>query len=218
MNTKETPQFKFGIQLLILLHFTVFILPMLITNQNISTFALSSDLQGVTSHWWSIVTYQFVHTGIDEMILSMAALWVFGSVLQKRIGGRRILKLYFVSAVISSAVFLLAHLIFPTFAGRNHLMEGAFISVLAIMTATVVTCRSKSFRVIGSFSITLWQLYLVILAISFISIYQHNIACVLTYSSSIIIGIQYAEKISSNKVQSKYSSPNTRHQESPKLA
>jgi len=195
MNTAKTAQLKVGLQLLILLHFIVFILPLLITTQDMSRYVLSSNLEGVISQWWSVVTHQFVHTGIDELILSMGALWLFGSMLQKRIGGRRVLKLYFISAIISSAVFILAHLIFPTFAGRNHLMEGAFISVLAIMTATVAICGSKQIHIVGSFSVSLWQLYFAVLAISFISIYQHNIACVLTYSSSIFIGIMYGDRV-----------------------
>jgi|GEM_PF-1350389 len=217
IKTTKISQLKFGIQLLILLHFTVFILPLLITTQDMSRYVLSSNLEGVTSHWWSVVTHQFVHTGIDELILSMGALWMFGSILQKRIGGRRVLKLYFISAIISSAVFILAHLIFPTFAGRNHLMEGAFISVLAIMTATVAICGSKHIRIVGSLSVSLWQLYLAVVAISFISIYQHNIACVLTYSSSIFIGIKYADRIR-NKFLSIQSSLTTGYQESPQLS
>lgn len=213
MNTEKTTQYRFGIQLLILLHFTVFVLPLLVTNQNMSNYVLSSNLDGVTSHWWSVVTYQFVHTEIDELVLSMGALWLFGSILQRRIGGRKVLKLYFISAIISSVVFLLAHLIFPTFAGRNHLMEGAFISVLTIMTATVVICGSKQMRIVGKLSVSLWQVYLAILAISFVSIYQHNIACVLTYSSSIFIGIKYADSIR-NKFRFVHSPLTTTYHES----
>ncbi len=194
MNTAKIAPLRFGIQLLILLHFTVFILQLFITNQDMSRYALSSNIEGVTSQWWAVATHQFVHTGIDEMILSMAALWLFGSVLQKRVGGERVLKFYVISVMISSAVFILAHLIFPTFAGRNHIMEGAFISVLAIMTATVALCGSKEMHIVGSFSVSLWQLYFVVLVMSFISIYQHNIACVLTYSSSILLGIMYADR------------------------
>lgn len=198
MNTAKTTRFKFGIHLLILLHFTVFIFPLLITTQDMTHYALSSNLGGLTSQWWSIFTYQFVHTGADELILSMGALWLFGSVLQRRIGGRRVIKLYFASAIISSSVFILAHLIFPTFAGRNHLMEGAFISVLAIMTTAVTVSGSKPIQLFGGLYVSLWHLYVLVLAISFISIYQHNIACILTYASSIFIGVKYAERIRDN--------------------
>jgi membrane associated rhomboid family serine protease len=217
MKFAKIAQLKFGIQSLILLHFTVFILPLIIKTQDMSRYVLSSSPEGVISQWWSVVTHQFVHTGIDELILSMGALWLFGSILQKRTGGRRVLKLYFISAIISSAVFILAHLIFPTFAGRNHLMEGAFISVLAVMTATVAICGSKQIHIVGSFSVSLLQLYLALVAVSFISTYQHNIACVLTYSSSIFIGIMYADR-ARNKFRLIQSPLTNRYQKSDPLS
>lgn len=198
MNTTANTTLKFGIPTLILLHFLIFILPMLITIQDVSRYVLPSSLDGVSTQWWSIVTYQFIHTGIDELLLSMGALWFFGRILQKSIGVKRVLKLYFINAIIGSAVFILAHLIFPTFSGRNHLMEGAFMSVLAIMTATVAVRGSKVVAVAGRFSVSLWSLYFAVLAISFVSIYQHNIACVLTYVSSILIGGMYADKVRSS--------------------
>jgi len=125
-------------------------------------------------------------------MLSMGALWFFGTILQKREGCMAVLRLYVVSAVIGSGVFLLAHQIFPTFAGRNHMMEGAFISVLAIMTATLATRGSRYTVQFGSVSVLLWQVYLGVLATSLFLVYEHNIACVLTYLAGIVVGFRYS--------------------------
>lgn len=189
-NLKATP-FKFGIHLLILIHFIVFILSLQIASFDIAEYILPSDIDVLTSHWWSFMTYQFVHTGVEELVLSMGALWFFGSILRERIGHVKVLQLYLISALLGSAVFILAHLIFPTFAGKNHLMEGAFTSVLAIMSATVASCGTKHPCCMGKLTVPLWQLYLLVLAVSFFFVYEHNIACILTYVSSLILGLTY---------------------------
>lgn len=192
MITIEQTPFKRGIQLLIMAHLTLFILAMSAASKNITDFILSSDIGSLSSHWWSVMTYQFVHTEIHEFMLSMGALWFFGRILQKRAGCMAVLRLYAVSAVTGSAVFLLAHQIFPTFAGRNHMMEGAFISVLSIMTATLATCGSRYTLQFGGVSVLLWHVYLAVLATSLFLVYEHNIACILTYLAGIAVGFRYS--------------------------
>lgn len=50
---------------------------------------------------WTLVTSMFLHGGVEHLFYNMFALGLFGSVLEKLIGGKKFLILYFVSGVIA---------------------------------------------------------------------------------------------------------------------
>jgi rhomboid family protein len=44
---------------------------------------------------WQLVTYMFLHHGIEHILFNMLALWMFGSVIERDWGTRQFLKYYF---------------------------------------------------------------------------------------------------------------------------
>ena len=50
---------------------------------------------------WTIVTSIFLHGGIEHLLYNMLALALFGSVLERIIGGRKFLMLYFASGIVA---------------------------------------------------------------------------------------------------------------------
>jgi membrane associated rhomboid family serine protease len=56
---------------------------------------------------WTFVTYMFLHGGFQHLFFNMLGLFFFGPPLERRLGGRRFLGLYFVGGV-SGALFSLA--------------------------------------------------------------------------------------------------------------
>ncbi len=59
---------------------------------------------------WRLFTYQFLHGGSFHLLLNMFALWMFGSELAPRWGGRFFLRYYFVCAVGGGILFTLVRL------------------------------------------------------------------------------------------------------------
>jgi membrane associated rhomboid family serine protease len=57
--------------------------------------------------WWRLLTAAFLHYGPVHLILNMAGLYWFGSLLEERIGSARYLMLYLVSGLAGSAGALL---------------------------------------------------------------------------------------------------------------
>jgi membrane associated rhomboid family serine protease len=55
-------------------------------------------------------TYQFLHSSFSHIFWNMYSLWLFGSILEQRIGRRRFLALYLSSGVLGGIFFLLANL------------------------------------------------------------------------------------------------------------
>lgn len=62
-------------------------------------FALvSSDF---LSRPWTIITYIFLHGGFDHLFYNMFALALFGSMLERVVGGRKFLIMFFISGIIA---------------------------------------------------------------------------------------------------------------------
>ncbi len=62
---------------------------------------------------WQIVTYSFLHGGLAHLLFNMFALYMFGGEIERVVGPRRYVNLYFVS-VIAAAI---TQLIFSAVAG-----------------------------------------------------------------------------------------------------
>lgn len=69
-------------------------------------FALTSS--EVLSKPWTLVTYIFLHAGFDHLFYNMFALAIFGAMLEKIIGGKKFLTVFFVAGIaagIGSVIF-----------------------------------------------------------------------------------------------------------------
>ena len=48
---------------------------------------------------WQIVTHMFMHGGFTHLLFNMFALWMFGSVVEQRLGSKKFLILYFTAGL-----------------------------------------------------------------------------------------------------------------------
>ncbi len=65
-------------------------------------------------HPWQIVTYAFLHSTdhITHLLFNMLGLWMFGAEIERYIGPRRLLSLYFASLVTAGLTQLLVPALF----------------------------------------------------------------------------------------------------------
>ena len=70
--------------------------------------ALSLNWQMTVGHWelWRLLTYMFVHGNIFHLLINIWGVYLFGSMLEARMGSERFLTMYFVSGVCGGALFL----------------------------------------------------------------------------------------------------------------
>ena len=59
---------------------------------------------------WRIVTYMFLHGGFFHILLNMWGLFLFGSMLERRIGSTKFLYLYFISGVAGALLWFVFNL------------------------------------------------------------------------------------------------------------
>jgi membrane associated rhomboid family serine protease len=108
---------KSAVRLLILANVAVFAVQSLLGNPDwiIFKFALwplgDFHYQGVPFavgfEPWQIITCAFLHDGLAHVVLNMYGLWAFGSIVERALGSRRFLGLYFASVLTSGLVQLL---------------------------------------------------------------------------------------------------------------
>ncbi|MFQ6020720.1 MAG: rhomboid family intramembrane serine protease [Candidatus Aenigmatarchaeota archaeon] len=56
----------------------------------------------VLSRPWIIITHIFLHGSLEHLLFNMLALALFGSILEKIIGGKRFLIIFFISGIIAA--------------------------------------------------------------------------------------------------------------------
>ena len=86
---------------------------------NLALLCLDYVLGGLLTRWgalyplgpdflpWQVVTYAFLHGGINHLFFNMLGLWMFGSELERLWGPRRYLQFYFASLLAAAATQLL---------------------------------------------------------------------------------------------------------------
>jgi len=79
---------------------------------------------------WQLVTYMFLHGGIGHLFFNMLMLWMFGTSVEKSLGTRRFLWLYFLSGVFGGLCQALVDLTAPSLG-----IIGASGGVFGIMVA-----------------------------------------------------------------------------------
>lgn len=93
-----------AIWVLIIANFAVF-LATLIAPQAIDLLAIQRT--SLMNRPWTVVTSLFVHAGWFHIFGNMYMLWFYGDSLERVIGERKFLALYFVGGLIGNAAFLL---------------------------------------------------------------------------------------------------------------
>ena len=97
----------------------------------VAVFGLTPSL--VLRRPWTVVTYAFLHGGFLHIFFNMLALFMFGPMVEDRLGGARFLRLYLVSA-LGGALLSLALL---PLAGDSVII-GASGAVFGVMLAFVL--------------------------------------------------------------------------------
>jgi uncharacterized protein len=78
---------------------------------------------------WRFVTAIFLHGGIAHLVLNLFALALFGSILEKFIGGKKYLMIFFISGVLANFV---AVIFYPSSLGASGAIFGVIGALVMI--------------------------------------------------------------------------------------
>lgn len=108
---------NYGVNNSILIVCTVlFFISLLTPVQMINLFALHPRLEILLSMPWQIVTSMFMHVEFWHFFINMFVLLFFGSELERRLGDRKYLEIFFVSGLAGNVGYILYSYVFHTFA------------------------------------------------------------------------------------------------------
>lgn len=95
-------KYKGIVNYLLFINIAVFIFQM-IKPEFSSQFVLNSQL--VWTKPWLIITSMFMHANPTHLLFNMYALYLFGTLIEQRIGSNRFLLLYFLSGIVGGLAF-----------------------------------------------------------------------------------------------------------------
>ena len=100
--------------------------------------------------FWSLISYSFLHAGILHLGVNMLVLYLAGSQLEERIGGRKTLIIYLAS-VLGGALFFMAASVLT----QKGFLVGASAGVIGVLSAFLLLMENRVMRFLFFFVIPL---------------------------------------------------------------
>jgi membrane associated rhomboid family serine protease len=121
----------------------------------------------VVTHFmvWQLVTYMFLHGGVFHILFNMLTLWMFGVELERTLGTRRFLNLYFMCGIGAGACVVLADYLFGN---PRSMTIGASGAIYGILMATAVLWPDRIILFMFLFPIKMKYFVAIIAAIAFL--------------------------------------------------
>lgn len=116
---------------IVVICFAVFVLQVALGEQFTETFALN-PIKLMSGAWWQIFTYMFLHGNVTHIFINMFVLMIFGFMVERILGTRQYLLLYFTSGIGSAILHLLLTGV------MDVSMLGASGAVFGIITAYAI--------------------------------------------------------------------------------
>jgi len=79
---------------------------------------------------YTLLTSMFLHGGVDHILFNMYVLFIFGTLLEQRIGQKRFMFIYFASGILAA---LISQFIYPAALGASGAIMGMMGVVIMIM-------------------------------------------------------------------------------------
>lgn len=156
---------------------------------------LPSNLHTLLTHFWTPITYMFMHAGIFHILFNMLWLYWFGQIFEEYLGKKRTLGLYLMGGLAGAFLFVLCYNTIPLFAGASAPLVGASASVMAIIigTATLLPDYTISLILIGP--VKLKWIALFIIVIDFFGIVGPNAGGEIAHLGGSLIGFVYIKQL-----------------------
>lgn len=78
---------------------------------------------------WQFLTYMFVHGSFSHLLFNMLSLYIFGSMVERRIGSKEFLLFYLLTGTLSGVVSFVSYML----AGTNVILVGASGAIYGVL-------------------------------------------------------------------------------------
>ncbi len=157
----EAPRLTRAVQWVIAINVAIFFLQLTVVGSNNMQLALGFDAQHVSTSWWTVVTYMFVHGGFWHLALNMYTLFLFGPRVEHAWSPGEFTR-YYVLCGLGGWFF---HLLFS----RDALLIGASAAVLGVMLAYAMRWPNDEVYLFGVVPLKVKWLVAMLVAVNLIS-------------------------------------------------
>ena len=162
--------------------------------------SLPSYLPKLLRHFWTPITYMFMHDGPFHILFNMLWLYWIGQIFEEYLGNKRTIGVYLLGGLTGGFMFVLFYNIFPFFTQQPGLVEasatvGASAAVMAIIvaTATLVPDYTIFLMFIGPVKLKWIALFIVIL--DFLGITGFNAGGEISHLGGALFGFVYIKQL-----------------------
>ncbi len=161
---------------------------------------LPASLPKLASHFWTPITYMFMHANIWHILFNMLWFYWFGQIFEEFLGKKRTLGLYFMGGLAGAFMFVFCFNVFPFFthvhaAETTGPLVGASAAVMAVMVATATQLPNYSIPLILIGPVRLKWLVLFFIAIDFLGITGLNAGGELAHLGGALVGFLYIKQL-----------------------
>ena len=195
-----------GINIIVylLINVTAVIEALLFRSNNISFFTdkyllLPAYLPKLLTHFWTPLTYMFMHAGFFHILFNMLWFYWFGQIFEEYLGKKRTLGLYLMGGLAGAFLFVLAYNTIPLYThynlALNSTLVGASASVMAIIVATATLLPDYTIPLILIGPVKLKWLALFFVILDFLGIAGLNAGGELSHLGGAFIGFVYIKQL-----------------------
>lgn len=142
----------------------------------ITYLSLPSDVNALLSHFWTLLTYMFLHERLFHILFNMLALYWFGKLFLMYFTEKQMVSLYLIGGFAGALFYVVAYNVFPYFEPyvQLSLLMGASASVIAMIVAVAVQSPNMELRMLFIGNIKLKYIALFTVLTSFFGITSNN--------------------------------------------
>jgi membrane associated rhomboid family serine protease len=151
------------------------------------------------THFWTPITYMFMHDGILHILFNMLWLYWMGQIFEEYLGNKRTIGLYIMGGLAGALFYLLALNFLPFFTSVNAAatttIVGASASVMAIVVATATLLPNYTISLIFIGPVKLKWLVIFILVIDFLGTVGPNAGGEIAHLGGALLGFIYIKQL-----------------------
>ena len=159
--------------------------------------ALPAYLPTLAAHFWTPVSYMFMHADIFHILFNMLWLFWMGQIFEEYLGNKRLVNLYLFGGLGGAALYILAFNVFPLFAASLPVsyVVGASASVMAIVVATATLLPNYTVYMMFLGPVKLKWIAVFYVVIDFLSITGPNAGGEIAHLGGALIGFIYIKQL-----------------------
>jgi membrane associated rhomboid family serine protease len=160
---------------------------------------LPAALPALAKHFWTPLTYMFLHDGPLHILFNMLWLYWIGQIFEEYLGKNRTLGLYLMGGLAGAVFFVAAYNLFPFYTHAHladySILAGASASVMAIIVATATLLPDYTIPLILIGPVKLKWLAFFYVVISLLGITSANAGGELSHLGGAFIGFVYIKQL-----------------------